>query len=492
MRSSGVLLHISSLPSTHGIGTLGRDAYGFVDFLSESNQRYWQILPVNPTGYGDSPYQSVSVFAGNPYFIDLDFLCDDGLLSYDEIDSVDFGSDEQYIDFEKIYYSRLTLLKAAYSRFDTNDEDFQKFVERNMFWLDNYALFMAIKDQFNHASWLEWDESFLKRDASALECFSNEHQYEINYYKFIQYSFFDQWKKLKEYANSKRVKIIGDIPIYVAQDSADVWANTSMFQLDYNTMYPTHVAGCPPDYFCEDGQLWGNPLYNWKAMKQDGYSWWIQRMKLSAEIFDVVRIDHFRGFDSYYAIPYGNSTARFGTWEEGPKEQLFKAIESSLGHVEIIAENLGHLSASVFELLEKCGYPGMSVLQFAFSPEEDSIYLPHNCVRNSVIYPGTHDNDTVLGWADTTAESQVHYAMEYLGVSDKWQLPWAFIKAAWASPADTAIVQMQDILELGSCARMNTPSTLGLNWKWRMLPKILSGDLRERLRDMTRIYQRNR
>lgn len=491
MRRSGVLMHISSLPSPYGIGTLGKAAYDFVDFLWEAKQKYWQVLPVNPTGYGDSPYQSFSVFAGNPYFIDLELLQQEGLLLEEEIQQCDFGGSEHYVDYEKMYISRYHLLKLAFSRSHLKENlEYQQFLEENRFWLDDYACYMAIKERFGNQCWLSWDEGIATRFPMAMKIYQQVCSKQIRFQKFMQFYFYRQWKALKQYANEKGILLIGDMPIYVALDSSDVWANPELFQLDQKTKRPIQVAGCPPDGFSPTGQLWGNPLYHWDAMKQNGYQWWIQRTAMASKLFDVIRIDHFRGFDEYYAIPYGDKTAENGHWEQGPGYELFQEIEKALGKQHIIAENLGFLTPSVFELLEKCGFPGMKVLEFAFNPWEDNMYLPHNCGKDSVVYTGTHDNDTVRGWADCMPQNQVEYAMDYLNVTQKDQLPWAFIRAAWGTASQLAIAPMQDILELNNDAKMNTPSTLGWNWKWRMDRHAITPELAHRLRRITEIYQR--
>ena len=387
---------VFSLPSKYGIGCFSKEAYKFVDKLKKAGQSYWQILPLGPTGYGDSPYQSFSTFAGNPYYIDLKTLIKEGLLTKKECKAYDFGENDKEIDYEKIYRSRFKVLKKAYDRFEKNEE-FTSFINENDYWLEDYALYMAIKDRNNGVSWKEWEAPLRDRDEAALAQAREELAEEIDFYRFQQYEFDRQWKKLHAYANAQGVKIIGDIPIYVAFDSADTWASPKLFQFDENNN-PTGVAGCPPDAFSATGQLWGNPLYNWEYHKETGYAWWIQRIAYCLKLYDVVRIDHFRGFDEYYAIPYGDETAVNGKWMPGPGMDLFRAIEAKLGRPEIIAEDLGFLTSSVLKLLEDSGFPGMKVLQFAFDARESSNYLPHTYPTNCVVYTGTHDNDTTRGW----------------------------------------------------------------------------------------------
>lgn len=488
MRESGILMHISSLPSPYGIGTMGEEAYKFVDFLKEAGQKNWQVLPLGPTSYGDSPYQSFSVFAGNPYFIDLDLLKEQGLLRQDEIDACDFGSDEERVDYEKLFHSRFDLLKKAFSRFKP-DRAYQAFVADNAFWLEDYALFLTVKECYCHCSWLEWGEGIRLRRPCAVAMYRDLFAEQIAFQKFVQYLFFRQWSALKAYANQNGVRIIGDMPIYVALDSADVWANSGMFQLDQDNR-PLRVAGCPPDGFSPTGQLWGNPLYNWEAIRQDGYGWWVRRVRAASKLYDVTRIDHFRGFESYYAIPFGEETAEHGEWLKGPGYALFETIERELGEISIIAEDLGFLTPEVHALLEQCGYPGMKVLQFAFNPWDDNDYLPHNFVPNCVAYTGTHDNDTTLGWTQSTPPEEVAYAAKYLHIFDRASYPWAFLRAVWGSVAQLAIAPMQDFLALGSEARMNTPSVLGGNWQWRMKRGAISPELTRSIRELTEIYRR--
>ncbi|MCH5248585.1 MAG: 4-alpha-glucanotransferase [Lachnospiraceae bacterium] len=493
MRKSGVLLPVSSIPSKYGIGTFSRQAYEFVDLLEQAGQTYWQILPLGPTGYGDSPYQSFSTFAGNPYYIDLETLIEEGYLTKKDCDSYDFGDNDEYIDYEKIYFSRFKVLRTAFKNAGSNnleaDKAYRDFVRKNAYWLDDYALYMAVKNSFDGVSFIEWDEDIRLRKKAALEKYKEKYKDEIDFYKFQQFIFTKQWFALKEYANKKKIKIIGDIPIYVAFDSSDTWANPKLFQLNEN-LEPIGVAGCPPDAFSVTGQLWGNPLYRWEYHKETGYEWWMKRISYCYKLYDVVRIDHFRGFDEYYSIPYGDPTAEFGHWEKGPGYDIFKTMKAELGKKPVIAEDLGFLTDSVLKLVKKTGYPGMKILQFAFDSREESDYLPHNYTTNSVVYTGTHDNDTVLGWLRTMNRHDRSFAKRYLNINKNKDIQWEFIRAAMASVSDTCIIPMQDYLGLGAEARINIPSTLGLNWKWRMLPGAFNEELALRIRNMTKLYGR--
>ena len=490
MRTSGVLMPISSLPSPYGIGTMGKQAKKFVDFLEKAGQKYWQILPICPTSYGDSPYQSFSSFAGNPYFIDLEYLCKDKLLTKKECESFDWGGSEKYIDYGIMYISRYKLLKKAYARFVKNiPDDYAQFCKTEAEWLDEYALFMALKDANDGVAWFEWDEDLKTRKPEAIEAAQKEYADDIEFYKMLQYLFFKQWRQLKAYANSKNIEIIGDVPIYVAGDSADVWANPKQFYLD-EELNPIEVAGCPPDAFSADGQLWGNPLFRWDVMKKDGYTWWTKRISAMADLYDIIRIDHFRGFDSYYAIPAEDDTAKNGEWKEGPGMDLFKVLEKKLGKLPIIVEDLGFLTPSVIKLLKDSGFPGMKVVQFAFDSREASDYLPHNYPKNCVVYTGTHDNDTVMGWMKTAPKSAVKFAKEYLNLTKEEGYNWGMMRAAWSSVADMAIVPMQDILGLGSEARINTPSTIGENWKWRATADQIDNSIAKKLRKCMKMYAR--
>ncbi len=489
-RASGILLPVFSLPSEYGIGCFSKEAYEFVDMLKRAGQSYWQILPLGPTGYGDSPYQSFSTYAGNPYYIDLRALIQEGLLTEDECRGYDFGSEDDCIDYEKIYRSRFKVLERAFERFRKND-DYERFIRENAFWLDDYSLYMAIKDKNNGVSWIEWDEPLKNRDEAALETARHELSREIEFYKFQQYQFDRQWKKLHTYANEHGVKIIGDIPIYVAFDSADTWAAPEMFQFDENNE-PIGVAGCPPDAFSATGQLWGNPLYKWEYHKDTGYEWWIKRIEYCFKLYDVVRIDHFRGFDEYYFIPYGEKTAINGHWMPGPGMDLFEAIEAKLGRPEIIAEDLGFLTPSVHKLLQDSGFPGMKVLQFAFDARESSNYLPHTYPTNCVVYTGTHDNDTTRGWYHEVGKSARDFSKEYMCKPrlDEDSLADDFIVMAMSSVADLCVIPMQDYLGLGSEARINIPSTLGGNWVWRMKKGQFDDETVKEVERVTRLYGR--
>lgn len=481
---------VFSLPSKYGIGCFSKEAYKFVDKLKKAGQSYWQILPLGPTGYGDSPYQSFSTFAGNPYYIDLKTLIKDGLLTKKECKEYDFGEKEDEIDYEKIYRARFKVLKKAYDRFEKG-KDYNDFVNENSYWLEDYALYMAIKDRNNGVSWKEWEAPLRDREESALAQAREELAEEIDFYRFQQYEFDRQWKKLHAYANAQGVKIIGDIPIYVAFDSADTWASPELFQFDENNN-PTGVAGCPPDAFSATGQLWGNPLYNWEYHKETGYAWWIQRIAYCLKLYDVVRIDHFRGFDEYYAIPYGEETAVNGKWMPGPGMDLFRAIEAKLGRPEIIAEDLGFLTPSVLKLLKDSGFPGMKVLQFAFDARESSNYLPHTYPTNCVVYTGTHDNDTTRGWYHEVGKDARDFAKEYMCKPrlDEDTLTGDFIAMAMSSVADLCVIPMQDYLNLGSSARINIPSTLGGNWVWRMTKKQFSDSVVDEIARVTKLYGR--
>lgn len=484
-RKAGILLPITSLPSPYGIGTMGRAAFEFVDFLKKAGQSYWQILPIGPTGYGDSPYQSFSTFAGNPYFIDLEDLCQEGLLTKKDCEKAKLFEDPEYVDYEKQYYKRFPILKKAYANFvkakGEEEKAYQAFVKENKFWLEDYALFMAVKNKYDSKSYYEWDEDIRLRDKAAIAKYKESCKEDYGFYIFLQYYFLKQWKLLKTYANQNGIQIIGDIPIYVATDSADTWANPKLFQFDKNRR-PIGVAGCPPDAFCATGQLWGNPLYDWKYHKSTGYEWWVKRIGHCFKLYDVVRIDHFRGFESYYAIPYGDETAEFGTWEEGPGMDLFDTLKDNLGQMPVIAEDLGFLTPAVKRMVKKSGYPGMKVLQFAFDPNGDSEYLPHNYPKNSIAYTGTHDNDTSLGFFKSLSKDEKAFAKEYFGITSVKNLNWVMVRSCLASQSDTAIILMQDYLGLDSRARINTPSTLGGNWTWRMKKEDLTDDLAQKIR----------
>ena len=495
-RSAGVIMHIASLPGKFGIGTFGKEAYEYVEFLYKSGMRYWQILPLGQTGYGDSPYQSFSAFAGNPYFIDFDILKDEGILSKAEYINENYGDNEEYIDYGLLFNIKYIVLRRAYENFKKSHnfllkEYFESFKEENNWWLDNYSLYMAVKGKFNLASWQEWDDDIKKRRPETIELYRNELSDEIEFWSFIQFLFFKQWNELKSYANEKGIKIIGDMPIYVAEDSADVWSNPEAYLIYEETLKPISIAGCPPDAFSETGQLWGNPLYDWNYMEKTGYKWWIKRVEESLKLYDVVRIDHFRGFESYWEIPYGDTTAINGKWVKGPGIKLFNAIKESLGEINVIAEDLGFLTNEVKEFLEETGFPGMKVLQFAFDEREESNYLPHTYTNNCIAYTGTHDNDTFRGWFELTGnKSDVKYCKEYLALTEEEGYNWGFIRGAWASVADVSIALMQDFLNLGNETRVNFPSTLGGNWKWRIKEGSYNTELTDKIYKYTKMYGR--
>ncbi len=482
-------MHITSLPSPYGIGTFGKEAEAFVDWLKLAGQKYWQVLPIGPTGYGDSPYQSFSTFAGNPLLIDLDALVASGLLSKERCEEADYGADPTYVDFEKVTRTKMSLLREAFSKFEEN-VSYLSFVKNEADWLEDYALFMAIKEENNKVSWLEWNDDLRLRKPQAIAEAGGRLEDEVAFWKFIQFTFYSQWERLKDYANKNGIKIIGDIPIYVALDSADVWANSYLYDMDENVM-PKTVAGVPPDYFSATGQLWGNPLYNWEAMKKEGYSWWISRVEKAASLYDIVRIDHFRAFDTYWSIPYGEKTAVNGEWKNGPGMELFNAIKKQIGEPPIIAEDLGDIFDSVKVLLKESGFPGMRVLQFGFNPNsDDNDHLPHRYPVNSVCYTGTHDNSTVMGWYKGADEKSRAMCRKYLKPRPFEKLNVTMIRELYKSTCGLAVVPMQDVIGLDDTARMNIPSTLGGNWKWRSLKKHFSNKNAALLRDLAETYYR--
>ena len=511
MRRSGILMHISSLPNDYGIGKLGKEAYAFVDFLEKAHQKCWQILPISPTSYGDSPYQSFSVHAGNPYFIDLEALEKDGYLKAAEYKNIEWGDDKGSVDYGKIYEVIFKVLRTAHKRFRKKPEKaYSKFVVENKDWIYDYALFMSLKLAIKGKAWLDvyalfmalifaiygkawyvWDDPLIMYMPKAIKCARYEFANDIDFWCFVQYKYFQQWKKLKAYANEKGIEIIGDIPIYVAYDSVEVWSTPQYFSLDKEKM-PVEESGCPPDAFTADGQLWGNPLYNWEYIARDKFRWWVERIKAASNTYDVVRIDHFRGFESYYCIPYGAKNAKKGKWRKGPDMRLFKEVRKQLGDVKIIAEDLGFLTKHVVKMLNASGYPGMKVLEFGFDSDNTNGYLPHNFkTTNSICYTGTHDNETILGWIKSCDEKTRSYCKDYLGVTKDEFVPWAMVRLCWSSVCDTAIAQMQDILCLDDKARMNTPSTVGANWKWRLESfDKLDDTLAERLAKKTAVYGR--
>ncbi len=487
MRSSGILMHITSLPGPYGIGTMGEKAYGFVDFLEKAEQSWWQILPLSPTGYGDSPYQSASAFAGNPYLIDLDLLNKDGLLQPEDYQGLQWESKENTVDYGLIWQHRQAVLRKAYSRF-TGSEEFDSFCRDNSSWLADYALFMALKDRFGGAPWYQWEEPLKHRSSDALWNARQELKDEIRFYNFQQFLFLRQWQALKSYAAEKGIRIIGDVPIYVPLDSADVWSDPESFLLDEN-LQPTAVAGCPPDAFSEDGQLWGNPLYDWKAMQKDGYSWWLRRLSYAGKLYDVVRLDHFRAFEAYWSVPYGDSNARGGHWVKGPDMDFIRAVKNGLPELSIIAEDLGFLTQEVLDLRDASGFPGMKVLQFAFDSMDDSQYLPHNYIPNTVCYTGTHDNMTTAQWLQSLPEEVRAYAVCYMGLKNEKDV-WGVIRTAHSSVSRLCIVPMQDYLELGGESRMNFPGTTAANWTWRAHYDFAGDDLAKRIAAVTQLYYR--
>ena len=493
-RTSGILLHITSLPGPFGIGTLGKSAFEFVDFLVKSGQKLWQVYPLGPTGYGDSPYQCFSAFAGNPLLIDLEKLVDENLLHKNDLNyTVQFSDD--IVDFGHVINAKMPILRLAFKNFKTKSSTldnikFKNFCNDNKEWLLDYALFMSIKSHFGGKSWTEWDKEIKFREEKALSKYRTLLADEIEYQEFIQYIFFKQWAELKSYANQNYIKIIGDIPIFVAFDSADAWANPDLFLFDQDRK-PIQVAGVPPDYFSETGQLWGNPLYDWGKLEKDNFSWWIKRIKSNLNISDIIRIDHFRGFAGYWAVPAGESTAINGKWVLAPGQKLFEAIEKNLGILPIIAEDLGEITPDVIELRDNFNFPGMKILQFAFDSKEESDYLPHTYNSNSVVYTGTHDNDTILGWYRTACTEDKEYASKYLNTTlTEKNVAWEFVREAWASNAVIALAPLQDILGLGSEARINTPGVAAGNWQWRFKTGTLTDELAKQLYDITKVYYR--
>ena len=493
-RSSGILLHPSSLYGKYGIGTLGDSAIEFINFLSRSNQKLWQVFPLGPTGYGDSPYQSFSAFAGNPYLIDLETLIDSGLLQTEDADEAELGDDPENVDYGLLYKNKLPLLRKAYENYKKSDNEQMKFEiqifkDENSFWLEDYSLFISLKYYFKGHEWSKWDEDILLRKESALKKYRKLLKDDIEYNYFVQYLFFNQWAKIKGYANSKGISIIGDIPIFVAFDSADAWANPEIFLFDKERK-PIDVAGVPPDYFSETGQLWGNPLFDWGKLKGSGYKWWIERVRANLKTADIIRIDHFRGFESYWAVPAEEKTAVIGEWRKGPGIDFFNSIKAALGDLPIIAEDLGNLTNEVVELRNETGFPGMKILQFAFDSDEENDYLTHSYDHNCVVYTGTHDNDTITGWYSKASEHDKEYVRDYLDIYTDDAINWRFIKAAWRSVANMALAPMQDFLGLDSEARMNTPGVAAGNWKWRMKEEDLTTVLSDEIKRISKLYGR--
>lgn len=489
MRESGILMHITSLPGRYGIGTMGREAYAFIDFLKRAGQRYWQILPLTPTGYGDSPYQSCSAFAGNPYLIDLSLLVAQGLLQQEEVDGISWNYQDNKVDFGLISTHRIPVLRLAFARF-RDKEKLDAFCSSNASWLSDFALFMALKKQNNGKPWYDWDEKLRNRDPDTVWRTRRALAQEIRFQSFVQFLFAEQWQALRDYAHENGVKIIGDVPIYVPYDSVDVWVNPELFQLDEEGV-PTAVAGCPPDGFTADGQLWGNPLYRWQLMMKDGYGWWLRRLRAAGKLFDVIRLDHFRGFESYWSVPYGDATARNGHWEKGPGMDFIHTIQTQLPDIRLIAEDLGFLTQEVLDLRDHSGLPGMKVLGFAFDSRDPSDYLPYHYTANSVCYTGTHDNMTMRQWFENADADSVAYATEYMALSAAEGQVWGVIRTAFSSVSDLCIIQMQDYLNLGGEARMNFPGTLSdANWSWRADKDYLDGKLDEEIFKLTKLYGR--
>lgn len=491
MRKSGILLPITSLPSKYGIGCFSETAYEFAKWLKKSGQSYWQILPLCPTSYGDSPYQSFSTFAGNPYLISPEQLINEGLLTKDECDEMDFGDNDEQIDYKKMFDNRITLLRTAYSR---SSENYDVFYSENSYWLSDYSMFMALKYHFDQKPWNMWPDDIKLRKADALSHYGEILYDDINFWIFVQYEFYKQWNSLKTHINNNGISIIGDIPIYVSYDSADAWASPELFELDEN-LNPLCVAGCPPDGFSAKGQLWGNPLYNWKLHKENNYSWWISRISHSLKLYDVLRIDHFRGFDKYYSIKFGSSDATHGTWRDGPGAELFECVKDKLGKINIIAEDLGFVTESVKKLLSDCKFPGMKVLEFAFDSRdsgETNDYLPHNYPDDCIAYTGTHDNQTISSWFETISPDEAKNVRDYLCdpyvPNSKIHIP--LIALLMRSRASVCIIPLQDWLGLKDNARINTPSTLGNNWTWRVRENQLTVTMAEKIYNMTRIFGR--
>ena len=488
-RSAGVLMHITSLPSNYGIGTLGIEAYKFADFLVKAKQKNWQMLPLGPTGYGDSPYQSTSSYAGNPYMIDLDVLIAEKLLKEDEVKTVFWGNDETKVDFGNMWTKRYVVLEKAFKRFSPKP-DYETFVKKNKDWLEDFALFMSVKEKFGFGQWTEWPEDIKLRKPEAMEKYAKELSDKINFHKFIQYKFFQQFDKLKNYCHEKGLKLIGDVPIYVPLDSSDVWANPEIFQLD-SKLTPLAVAGVPPDAFTADGQLWGNPLYDWEKMAKDNYKWFINRLRATGKLFDVIRIDHFRGLESYWSVPYGDKTARNGKWVKGPDMGLIKAIHRDLADLEFIAEDLGYLTPEVLALREGSGFPGMKVLEFAFDTREKSDYLPHTYVPNTVCYAGTHDNEVLVQWEKDIPPQDRNLAERYLGLPMGADLRYPILRAGMASVSYLFVAQLQDYLGLGGESRMNRPGIMdGKNWLWRAKHDQINDRLAEDIAYLTNLYAR--
>lgn len=489
-RSAGILLPIFSLPSKYGIGTMGAEAYKFIDFLEKAGQKYWQILPIGPTGYGDSPYQSFSTFAGNPYFIDLDFLIENGDLSREDVESVSWYQQEDRVDYGMIYNGRNYILEKLYhNSYNKYINEIEQFKKENEYWIDNYALYMALKKHFGMKCFIDWEDRAARlREEESLNRYREILKEDINYYTFIQFVFYRQWEKLKSYANSKNIEIIGDIPIYVSLDSSDCWANPSLFLLDEENI-PTFIAGVPPDYFSEDGQLWGNPLYDWAEMKKDDYAWWKERIRGAKKLYDVIRVDHFRGFESFYKVKYGETTARVGEWEKGGDIDFIKSIKCEFPDAKLIAEDLGLQSDEVRALLKESAFPGMKIVCFAFDSDDKNDFLPHRYPKNCICYAGTHDNDTILSWSQKVNQREVDFAKRYGGIGSEEGICYGILRLGLSSIANVFIAQLQDYMELGEEARINMPGKADGNWVWR-LKSIPNDDLAYKIAGLCRIYSR--
>ena len=491
-RSSGILLHPTSFPGDYGIGDIGPQAHRWIDFLSKAGCGLWQVLPLGPTGYGDSPYQSFSAFAGNPYLISPESLLEDGLLhSNDLVDLPEFPGES--VDFGAVIPWKTGLLDRAFIQFQNLKSknlrvDFEAFQEKHTFWLPDFALFMALKEAYGGGSWVNWPSPLLKRDPDAIKDARESHSVAILRQEFRQFVFYRQWESLRQHAHQENILVIGDIPIFVAHDSSDVWAHPELFYLDEKGD-PTVVAGVPPDYFSETGQLWGNPLYRWNHHQEDGYAWWLKRLSAVLELVDIVRLDHFRGFAGYWEVPFGKKTAVDGRWVSGPGEDFFAEVEKSLGHLPIIAENLGVITADVTEMRQRFKLPGMRIIQFAFNGDPKDPFLPHNHEVDNVVYTGTHDNDTSKGWYDRVPESEKSFYRLYLN-QDGSDVSWDLIRAAWRSVSIFALAPMQDFLSLGNEARMNYPGNPSGNWTWRMPASALDESLQERINELNFLYDR--
>ncbi len=489
MRESGILMHITSLPGAYGVGTMGKQAFAFVDFLKKAGQSYWQILPLTPTGYGDSPYQSCSTFAGNHYLIDLDNLIEEGLLEKSDVENIDWCWSATKADFGKLYNNRLNVLRKAYARFN-GCPAFDTFCAENGSWLPDFALFMALKGKYQGKPWYEWEKELKFRDPDAMWNIRQELKEEIRFYSFVQYLFYKQWNALRSYAAANGIRIIGDVPIYVPMDSVEVWSSPELFQLDQD-LHPVAVAGCPPDAFSADGQLWGNPLYRWDVLEADGYSWWLRRLGAAGKLYDMVRLDHFRGFEAFWSVPAEDTTARNGRWVIGPGMKFMDALKKGLPELSFIAEDLGFLTQEVLDLRDNSGFPGMKVLGFAFDSREPSDYLPHTYTANSVCYTGTHDNMTMRQWFSTASADAVAYAAEYMTLSEQEGYVWGTVRTAMSCVSDLCVIQMPDLLDLGGEARMNFPGTLSdANWTWRAADGAINDALAKKIYNLTRLYGR--